>query len=303
MIPPRWWMVTVRADPSMDAEILPSLLLESGARAVLEEEEGHFIAPFEPPAHPDAAAAALRSALVRETGLEELEVTWHWQPHEDWESLWRQGLRPRRVTDRLVVTPTWEHPDLRPGDLVVTLDPGMAFGTAEHATTRGCLRLLDGSVSRGDRVADIGAGSAILSVAAALLGAARVRAVESDPYAVDAALENVARNGVADRVDVEERLVDVPWLEGAGPWDGIVANIERGVVVPLLPGLRAALCPGGWIILSGIQESEARAVREAAEGEGFTLVREDREEGWWSSLLRLPGTPPGTSGTPRRLPG
>lgn len=305
MTPPRWWMVTVRTDASWDAELLPSLLLESGARAVLEEGEGLFTAPFEPPAEPDSAAEELRSALVAGSGLADLEVTWRWQPHEDWESLWRQGLQPRRVTDRLVVTPTWEVPDRRPGDLVVALDPGMAFGTAEHATTRGCLRLLDGTVSPGDRVADIGAGSAILSVAAALLGAGGVLAVESDPYAVEAARENVGRNGVADRVEVEERLADVPWLETAGPLDGIVANIERGVVVPLLPGLRGALRPGGWLILSGIQEFEASAVRNAAGAEGLTLAREDREDGWWSALFRLPAPPgaEGTSGTPLRPPG
>jgi ribosomal protein L11 methyltransferase len=294
-------MVTVRTDASWDADLLPSLLMESGARAVLEEGEGVFTAPFEPPADPDRAAVELRSALVAESGLAELDLTWRWQPHEDWESLWRRGLQPRRVTDRLVITPTWDTPERRPGDLVVTLDPGMAFGTAEHATTRGCLRLLDGTVSAGDRVADIGAGSAILSVAAALLGAATVLAVESDPYAVEAARENVVRNQVSDRVSVEERLVDVPWLQETGPGDGIVANIERGVVVPLLPGLRTALRPGGWLILSGIQDFEAPAVRSAAEAEGFIFVREDREDGWWSSLFRRPDPLPaeGPSGRPR----
>lgn len=295
MIPPRWWMVTVRCDPSPAAELLPSLLLEAGARAVLEEGEGAFTAPFEPPSDPDEAVRRLAELLEAESGVGGLEIEWRWQPHEDWESLWKRGLAPRRVTGRLVVSPSWEVPDLRTGDLLVTVDPGMAFGTAEHATTRGCLRLLDGTVRPGDRVADIGSGSAILAVAAALLGAGEVLAVESDPWAVEAARENVSRNGVGDRVSLVERLADVPWLAEQGPRDGIVANIERGVVVPLLPGFRRALRPGGWLVLSGIQEGEARAVQESARREGFTLQEEDREEGWWSAVLHREGPGPGPS--------
>lgn len=288
MTPSRWWMVKVRGAPGPQAELLPSLLLEWGARAVLEEGEGEFVATFEPPEDPEAEVRRLVPNLEEQCGLQGLDVEWWWQPHADWESLWRRGLEIRRITGRITIRPSWLEIEPRPGELVVTLDPGMAFGTAEHPTTRGCLRLLDGAVGEGEVLADVGAGSAILSVAAALLGAASVHAVESDPWAVEAAGENVERNGVAHRVRVEERFVDVPWLEAAGPWDGLVANIERGVVVPLLPGFRTAIRPGGWLILSGIQEMEAEAVRDAALTHGFTPVQEDREEGWWSALFRLP---------------
>lgn len=298
MIPPRWWVVTVRTAAPWDGDLLPTLLLESGARGVVEEGDGHFSAPFEPPDDPESEAVRLRAFLQAESGLDDLEVTWLWQPHADWESLWREGLRPRRITPRITVAPSWDIPDPAPGEQIVVLDPGMAFGTAEHATTRGCLRLLDGTLAPGERVADIGTGSAILAVAAALLGAAHVRALEADPWAVDAARENVVRNGVEDRVRVEQALVDLSALAALHPLDGILANIERGVVVPLLPGFREALEEGGWLILSGIEEGETAAVVDAASREGFTPLREDREEGWTSLLLRrgpdpAPIPPPG----------
>lgn len=287
MIPDRWWIVTVRTDAPWDAELLPSALLEAGARAVVEEGEGLFTAPFEPPADPDAEALRLTGLLAAETGLQDLAFTWRWQPHEDWEALWRRGIEPRGVSPRIVVAPSWDVPPPEQGKVVVVLDPGMAFGTAEHPTTRGCLRLLDAVVASGQRVADIGSGSGILAVAAALLGAGEVLALESDPWAVDAARANVVRNGVAQRVAVEERLVDLPLLGTLGTFDGILANIERGIVVPLLPGLVKALRPGGWLILSGIPRSEAHLVEEEARRAGLLPDAREPEEEWWSGSFRL----------------
>jgi ribosomal protein L11 methyltransferase len=287
--PDRWWIVTVRTSAPWDAELLPSCLLEAGARAVVEDGEGVFTAPFEPPEDPEGEAHRLRDWLTSETGLDDVEVAWRWQPHEDWESLWRRGIVPRQVSSRVMVAPSWDVPSTESGSVVVVLDPGMAFGTAEHPTTRGCIRLLDGLVTPGERVADIGSGSGILAVAAALLGAREVRALESDPWAVEAAAANVVRNGVAHRVRVEEALVDLPLLAGLGVFHGILANIERGIVVPLLPGLVRALEPGGWLILSGIPRPEAHLVVEEAVRAGLLPAAEDPEEEWWSGSFRRGG--------------
>jgi ribosomal protein L11 methyltransferase len=158
----------------------------------------------------------------------------------------------------------------------------MAFGTAEHGTTRGCLRLLDRAVTPGARVADIGAGSGILSIAAAALGASRVLAVEGDPLAVEALADNVRRNGVLDRVQWQERWADGSVLLALAPLDGIVANIESGVLRPLLPGFAAALADSGWLILSGILDEEWEEMEGVTEAHGFETVEVDRDGIWRS---------------------
>ena len=283
----RWLELRTRSRAGGDVEdLLAEGLVALGGRAV-EERDGWFVTHVAEPEDPGGFEATARERLRDVTGLEDVEVEVSWQDHEDWAETWRRGLAPRRLTDRLVVRPSWmEVPDPREGDLVIVLDPGMAFGTAEHGTTRGCLRLLDQAVQQDERVLDIGAGSGILSIAAALLGASEVHAVESDPLATEAIEENVARNGVADRVRWSELQVDVPWLEATRPVHGIVANIESGILEPLLPGFQAAVGRGGWLILSGILEHEWPRMRAAGEAHGFGLVELDADGEWRSALFR-----------------
>jgi len=168
---------------------------------------------------------------------------------------------------------------------VIEIDPQMAFGTGEHATTRGCLRLLDGIVPPGGSVLDIGSGSAILSIAAARMGAGRVVAIESDPDANLNARENLEANGVTDRVEIVEATADAGLVERFGAFDVILANILSGVIKPLLPAMTGALRSGGRLILSGILQSESDDVVAAAAATGLRLVAEDREDEWWSGLM------------------
>ena len=192
-------------------------------------------------------------------------------PVADWSAEWRRGLRARRVGERIVVAPTWTTPDLRDGDVLLSIDPEMAFGTGEHGTTRGMLRLLQQVDCDGARVLDVGTGSAILAIAAALLGATHVDAVESDADALINARDNVERHGVAAQVQLAQALVDSEWLDarGGGEYDIILANILSSVIRPLLPAFRHALRPGGALLLSGILEEEADDVLgQAAEGHG-----------------------------------
>ena len=235
---------------------------------------------------PEAFLRQARETLREATGLHDMALTWSWQEHRDWSVLWKQGLGPRTITDRLVIAPSWcevqatlEAPV---GAVVVTIDPGMAFGTAEHETTRGALRLLDRALSPGEKLLDAGCGSAILAIAAARLGALEVLAVDTDPYACEAARENADVNGVIDSVRVEEVAVTPDWLRGRGPYDGILANIQAGVLVPLLEGFAGALKSGGWLILSGIMEDEWLDVSRSATLLGFELESVD-EEGEWRS--------------------
>jgi ribosomal protein L11 methyltransferase len=236
--PERWLVATVRM---ADADLLPlaaELLVARGSLGV-QEEEGAIVAYLPEPRDPDAFVDALRAALEEELPPAAAPtLSWRWQENEDWIARWREGLGPRQVTERLVVKPTWTEWDARTGEVVIDVDPQMAFGTGEHATTRGCLRLLDDALRPGERVLDVGSGSAILAIAAAKLGAREAIAVEYDPDANLNARENVERNGVQSRVEIVEAMADPALVAGFGPFDLILANILSGVIRPLLPCFR-----------------------------------------------------------------
>jgi ribosomal protein L11 methyltransferase len=289
--PERWLVLTVR---TADPELLPlasEVLVARGSWAV-QEAEGAIVTYVPEPRDPEAYVDEVRAALADELPESAApEVAWRWQANEDWAAKWREGLAPRAVTERIVVKPTWTEWDARPGQVVVDIDPQMAFGTGEHATTRGCLRLLDDALRPSDRVLDVGSGSAILAITAAMLGARECVAVEYDPDANLNARENVERNGVESRVEIVEAMADPALLRELGPFDVVLANILSGVIRPLLPAFRQTLggSGNGRLIVSGILRTEAPAVIHDAEAAGFRIVEVDEEEEWWSALLRPTG--------------
>jgi len=287
--PDRWLVLEVaRPEDDETAGFVVEELMGLPVRGVVESDDSLIV--YLPPPEYDDAEELVRSVRERIQGvvaMDDVRVSHHWQAHEAWEETWRQGLDPRRVTDRLVVAPSWTDPDLEPGELLLTVDPGMAFGTAEHASTRGSLRLLDHHLRPGDRIVDVGAGSGILAIAGVRLGADSAMAIEMDPWACHVIRENAELNGVADQVSVLNQEVGPDLLASQGPFDGVVANIETGTLVQLLPGFRACLHPeGGWLILAGILQGEAGQILRAADEEGFDLVSQDREDGWWSGAFQ-----------------
>lgn len=289
MVPEKWLVLELVVSSSADRAALVEELVALGGGAV-EERDDRLITYVVPPADAEAFVAEADARLREAAPDGGFRLEWRWRENEDWLEAWRRGLKPRRI-GRLVVTPSWESPDLGEGDLAVVIDPEMAFGTGEHASTRGVLRLLQQAFRAGDRVLDVGAGSAILSIAAARLGAPEVLAVEADEDAIENARDNIERNGVADVVEFVHALVDDDFLagQGDGRFDLILANILSGVLVPLLPAFRRALASSGRLILAGILDEESERVAEAAERAGFTLLAEDREEEWWSALFEVAG--------------
>ncbi len=283
--PDRWLVVEVDrpADPD-HVGLLVEELLTFPVRGVEELEDGLAIYLVAEGREASEIVDEIRLRLDRVLDAP-VDVRFRWQSHQAWEESWKRGLEPRRITSRLVVSPSWVDPELEPGDLLVVVDPGMAFGTAEHPTTRGSLRLLDRLIEPGQRVADVGAGSGILSIAAACLGADEVVALEVDPASCETARENLRRNGVANRVRVEERDVTPDFLPGEALFDGIMANIESGVLLRLVSAFRSGLRGGGWLILSGVLADEAAHVRSAAERAGFRFHTKDCEGGWWSAAF------------------
>jgi ribosomal protein L11 methyltransferase len=180
----------------------------------------------------------------------------------------------------LTIAPPWLAPEHDPTKTII-VDPAMAFGTGEHPTTRGVMRLMQGVVRRGGLVADIGAGSAVLSIAAVLLGASRVAAVEIDHDSIGNAEENLQANGVSDRVEIIEgdAAVILPLL---APVRVILANIISSVLTALLPTIKSSLAVGGQAILSGVLIDERDAMVAALDAGGWVIEREDTEDVWWS---------------------
>ena len=264
----------------VDRALAAEVLVAAGARAVVETDAGlqtHF---SEPMAEPAAFVGALEAALS-DSGVSAGPLTWRWQPHEDWVTLWRQGLGPRRVGRRIVVHPSWTESPSGPEDVDLVIDPGIAFGTAEHATTRLALALLESRVGPGETIADVGAGTGILGIAAARLGAACVYAYDTDPYAWSVTRENALRNGVSQAIHV----VEGPMGEEGPRVDGIVVNIEWIRLAPLLPLLTTRVRDHGWMVLSGILVEQKAIALAEAEALGWAVVDESREEEWWAVAL------------------
>lgn len=201
----------------------------------------------------------------------------------DWSTAWRDHVRVVTLGS-LTVAPPWLAGGLDRRRTIV-IDPGMAFGTGDHASTRGALLLLQDAVRDGSIVADLGSGSAILAIAAAKLGATRCWAIEIDPEAQSNAALNVEDNDVADVVHLLEGDASV-LLPLVAPVDVITANIISSVIIELLPAMRDAMTPGGQAILSGILESEADVVVDALRDHDWQLRRTHVEEEWWSALVQ-----------------
>jgi ribosomal protein L11 methyltransferase len=234
----------------------------------------------------DRAVAAAAEALghLQAFGLRPIgEIRIRLIDEADWADAWKAYFPVMRVGRRLVIRPTWRRHDREPDDVVVALDPGMAFGTGLHPTTRLCLAALEAVADRGRladvRVLDVGCGSGILAIAAVRLGARRALGVDTDPIAIEATTANARRNRLVRRIDA--RLGSLP--TGEPPFDVVVANLIAGVLVSLAPALHDELRPVGVLVASGIFIDREGDVRAAFEMAGL-VVDERRVEGEWVAL-------------------
>jgi ribosomal protein L11 methyltransferase len=268
-----WVTFRVRAARAPDA--VAAALFASGSQGVQEEADA-LLTHFPPGTDVSAVHAAVHAAdPAAQVEVGEAAPV-------DWTEAWKDRVGAHELAG-LTVAPPWLAGRYDPARTIV-IDPGMAFGTGEHPTTRGVVRLMQGLIRPGAVVADLGAGSAVLAIAAARLGAARVAAVEMDEEAIGNAEENVERNGVADRVAVlhGDAALFLPLL---APVDVVLANIISSVLVQLLPAIADALAPGGRAILSGILQEERESMLAVLEATGWRVLREDREEIWWSASI------------------
>lgn len=281
-----WSAVCVEVDAEL-AEAAANFLVEEGAPGLVESDAAHGRVRLEA-AMPDADCARVaedlgtylarlaplhptaRPATIATAAVEAL----------DWVAVARSHHRPVMVGRRLLVAPPWDVPDAQ-GREVLVVEPGMAFGTGQHATTRGCLEAIEASVAAGGVTSalDVGTGSGILALALARLGVSRVVAIDDDPQVLSIARENLARNGAA-RVALSAGTA----ASVDGRFDLVVANLLADLLVREADALRARTAAAGRLVVSGLLDSQADAVLAAYPG--WRVAADHRDEGWCTLVLR-----------------
>ena len=212
------------------------------------------------------------------------EVTLSEVYESEWKDVWKKYFKPKKIGESIVIKPTWEDYTKQAGDLVIELDPGMAFGTGTHETTAMCISAIEKYMDKEDTLFDIGCGSGILSIAATKLGAKKVIGVDLDEMAIKVANENIDLNDVGDTIDIRHgNLLDVVGEKA----DVIVVNIVADIIKLLAGDVKAGLKEDGIFISSGIILAKIEFVREALEEVGFEII-ELVEQGEWACMIAKP---------------
>lgn len=284
------WLVIEIPTPDIAGEATAEALVAAGADGVAEEWRAGrtHVRAFWRDAVREDVLAVVTDALERLVAFGVLDalptITDSSLEDQDWLEGWKQYFTPLEITPRLAIVPSWETYTPKPGQAVVILDPGMAFGTGTHGTTFACLQALAENLTPGMTVCDIGTGSGILAIAAVKLGAGRVVATDNDDLAVRVARENAAMNGVAEHIAF--RVADL--AEGvAGPFDLVLANILAPVILMLIPALPAVLQSGGTFISSGFITSQEDEIRTALQAQGHVMLARYQREDWVTLVSRL----------------
>ena len=296
----RWLELTVEAH-SEAVEAVSEIFGRLGHGAAVRPTQliqvpGEELAVREDPSAPYLLTAHVPDDLGAPAAIESTErALWHLQAFglgpigklrvarvddSDWTEAWKHGYAPQRI-GRIVIVPSWLDEPMSDGELQIRLDPGMAFGTGLHPTTRGCLTLLQRITPMPDRCLDVGTGSGILGIAALRLGAGRVRGLDTDPIAVTAAMANAAVNGLTDAFEARQGTVSL--VSSEEPYPLVLANLVATVLFELAPALAANTAHGGTLIASGIIEPRGSEVLASLRVAGFELI--DRlDDGEWVSL-------------------
>jgi ribosomal protein L11 methyltransferase len=293
------WLEIAVEVAGIDAEIAADLLRQACPGGVAIESPSRFDRATETYV-PDGDAASLVKGYVRpaddvERLRRNIEIALQtaplqrpavWQPtrelaDEDWRDAWKKYFGVQRIGERLVIVPSWVEHRPKPDDIVLRIDPGMAFGTGQHPTTAMCLAALEDALSASPAsVLDLGCGSGILAIAAAKLGASRIVAVDIDPQALKATRANAAENDVADVIEAREGTLEAEREQ----FDVVVANISGLTLERLAPLLGQALAPGGQLIASGFLEDAEGGLRAAFEGAGLGHEH-TMEDGIWRAII------------------
>ncbi|ANE47296.1 50S ribosomal protein L11 methyltransferase [Paenibacillus swuensis] len=324
----RWHEITIHTT-EMATEMISNFMHELGAGGVSIEESGSLNRPrdtslgqwYEHPLNDipegeavikgyfgedvdvEAAMNHIResTAELSEFGIDagKAEMSVREVDEEDWATAWKQYFKPLRITERLTIKPTWEDYTPQSDELIIELDPGMAFGTGTHPTTALCLRTLESVIQQGDDVIDVGTGSGVLAIGAIKLGARHVLAVDLDPVAVSSATENSRLNGMEEQITV--KLSDLLGVFQTSEADGeaakkqfgvhipvkvVVANILAEIIMLFIDDVYQVLEQGGYYIVSGIWKNKADVVEEALVAAGFAIDARNTDQDWYAFVAR-----------------
>ncbi len=278
-----WQLITVAVAREAE-ETASALLFDAGTNGIVTLEENHDAvklgAYFDAEADAEEIARDIEAAFARagiRSSLMSIAITA--VADQDWMQKWKEGFAPIAIGERLIVAPSWQLPEASER-IVIQIDPGMAFGTGTHETTRMCLELLEAHW-RGGRLLDVGTGTGILAIAAARLApAAEIVAIDIDPLAVEVARENIEINQAAHLIEIREGR---PGDYSGGAYNVVVANLTAEVIIALMADLAGCMAGAGTMILSGILTTLATDVERALEEAGLRLI-ERREAGEWTAL-------------------
>lgn len=300
-----WCEVAVKV-PAEYGEVVAEFFQEEGAGGVLFDDpdilkekqfqdDEYLGKEFNPPQHfgvrsyfPVDDRLGERLTRIKERLDEALGITVDFAlkqvREEDWAEAWKRYFKPEHI-GKIVIKPSWEDYSPQSGEIIIELDPGMAFGTGTHPTTRICLELLQEIVSPHTEMLDVGTGSGILALAGAKLGAAKITAIDIDSVAVRVASENIRRNGMERQIQVYESNL----LERAldFQYNLVVANIITNAILELVPQLAKVLKPGGIFLASGIIEERLPEVMESLSKQGFVSIKQVLAEGWAGLVVQL----------------
>ncbi len=253
--------------------------IDQGVR--LREGEPYQIRAYLPASELGAVLTDdLRTSLQAFAGVELTARPFY---EQDWSESWRQFFGVVETGGRIVVVPSWVEHEPGPDQIAIRLDPGQAFGTGHHETTRLCLRALEDAIRPGSSVLDVGTGSGILAIAAALLGASEVSGIDIDPVAVDVARQNAAENGLDGRLQLRAGTLKA---DHAVAYDVVVANINRDANVSLARAFGDVVKPGGMLIVSGFLAEDVGAVTGAMNAAGLRCAETRHERDWCAMGFR-----------------
>jgi ribosomal protein L11 methyltransferase len=217
------------------------------------------------------------SSLAREHALPEPEIVTRLVEDQNWNALWEADIQPVRVSERIIVAPTWHPYDPAAGEIVLTIDPKMSFGTGHHETTRLMMQLLEKHLQPGGTMLDVGTGTGILAIAGVKLGAVSAVGLDNDEWAIGNAQENVKLNGTQDQISIIlGEIQDLP----ARSFNLVAANIQRGVIEQILPEMRRRLGAAGRLLVSGLLDVDVEPIRAALTAEHFRVIDELHEKEW-----------------------
>ncbi|MEW6130341.1 MAG: 50S ribosomal protein L11 methyltransferase [Acidobacteriota bacterium] len=284
-----WHLVSLTVAPDAE-ELAGSILFDMGATGTITLEESpertKLGAYFDEQRDSDNLARLIEAEFARAGILNSLfAITLEAIPEQDWMQKWKEGFEPIHIGNRLLVAPSWKVPEKREARAVIQIDPGMAFGTGTHETTRLCLEAIE-KYWQGGTMIDVGTGTGILAIGAALLvPTSRITAIDIDPLAVEVAGENIAINKVEKNIDAR---VGEPAEFAGQTFDVVVANLTAEVIIALMGDLAACLQDAGVMILSGILTTLREDVQRSAAQFNLKII-ECQEAGEWSMLVARRG--------------